>query len=97
MEAGSSEAFDILLRECGVEPDPGDVENTEASLHFAAKEGLLGEMSSSITLYLRLQVTMIKKVFKQLSLILITRKSALNWIRIIVLLGFKYIVQMRCI
>ena len=43
MEARSSEAFEVLLRECGVDPDPGEVENTEASLHFAAKEGLLGE------------------------------------------------------
>jgi hypothetical protein len=42
MEAGSTEGFDVLLRECRVEPDPGDVENNQTPLHFAAKEGLLG-------------------------------------------------------
>jgi hypothetical protein len=68
MEAGSTEAFDILLRDCGVEPDPGDVENTEASLHFAAKEGLLGELSLKLDflrLLFTLQATMIKKVLKR--------------------------------
>ncbi len=42
MEASSTEAFQVLLMECGAEPDPGDVDNNQSPLHFAAEEGLLG-------------------------------------------------------
>ena len=42
MEAGSSEAFDVLLRECNAGVEVGDVEGDLTPLHFAAEKGLVG-------------------------------------------------------